>query len=72
MEGLCSCPCKEDQQEVLQQGSTDATEGWNGCSVGSKDEDEVEAHQSKGEVDENLFVFLFSQGPKTSRVQKEL
>ena len=68
VECFCSSPWEEHQHKVLEEGSTDATEDRNWGSDCSKNEGNVHAHQSKAEIDENLFMFLLAQFPKEPKV----
>ena len=68
VECLYSSPWEKHQHKVLEEGSTDATENRDRCSDCSKNEGNVHPHQSKAEIDENLFMFLFAQLPKEPKL----
>ena len=68
VECFCSSPWEEHQHKVLEEGSTDAAEDRNWGSDCSKNEGNVHAHQSKAEIDENLFMFLLAQFSKEPKV----
>lgn len=56
-------PTKEDQHEVLEEACHDATQGRDGGDLSSDQEDDVQAHERKAEIDKQFSVLSGAKLP---------